>query len=247
MRQILTFILFLGISASSFGQVCTPTWSGGNTYGIIPDTATDLPPGNVGQPYDCTVQFRVPKNDTSLGFPITIDYVELIDVDGLSAIPASVPLAYNCNPSICQFEGDSTGCVRIQGTPNTMGNYPLSISVKVHAGALAIPLTYSGYQIVVNAAIGIEGLTSTGFSISQSIPNPASSATDISFFTENNSEVRFEIKNVLGSLVYQKIINATAGANQIEFNVASFPSGIYFYSIRDKDHLCLKPMLVSRN
>ena len=244
-RALLLLFAFTFSFGLVMGQVCTPQWSGSGTSGIEPDTIVNLPPAYENTPYDVVVQFKVPHADSSI-VPIVIDYVELLSVDGLSTIPASAAFSYSCNPSNCQFHGDSVGCVRIQGTPTAVGTYALVINVKVHAGALAIPISTTGYEIVVNMPIGIAPISHTRFDVSQNSPNPINTRTEVYVNLPKSGNISMKISNVIGNEVYKTILSGKQGLNAIWIDASKYAPGIYFYTISDGKSSVTKRMVVEK-
>jgi hypothetical protein len=246
MKQAILFLLvkfsFLTIASA---QPCIPQWTGVTPSGIEPDTITNLPPAYENTPYDIVVQFKVPKVDSSI-VPITVDYVELTGIDGLSAIPNSSPFIYNCNPADCKFLGDSVGCVRIQGTPTEVGTYPLVINVTVHAGLIAIPLATPGYEIVVNMPIGIDPISLSKFDVSQNSPNPVTTKTEIFVHLPSGGPISFKISNVIGNEIFKTEIDGRQGLNALWINASKYAPGIYFYTATDGRSTVTKRMIVKK-
>lgn len=61
-------------------------------------------------------------------------------------------------------------------------------------------------------------------------PNPASNQITVSMRGDAHSEYFFELRNSLGQLVYQSIVDATI-TDQFSINIEGFRSGIYFMSM----------------
>jgi hypothetical protein len=247
MKHTLLSILSLLIAVNAFAQVCTPEWPVGQGPGIIPDSATNLPAGTENVAYDFVVQFKVLK-DTMLGpLPVTVDYIQIDSVSGLNDIPASVPFFYNCNPPTCQFEGDSLGCVRIQGTPVTAGDYPIVVNVKaVAVGGLTLSVPVTFYHIVVNEASGISNINTSAFDAAQNIPNPAKTLTAIEVNLLKPAVVSLILYDVIGKEVSRYQFNGKTGLNVFNLNVQSMKDGVYFYKVSNGEQTITRKMMVDK-
>ncbi|WP_158838504.1 T9SS type A sorting domain-containing protein [Polaribacter sp. L3A8] len=89
-----------------------------------------------------------------------------------------------------------------------------------------------------------------GFSQEKSIdglsaaPNPFTNSTKISFLSATNSTVYFTVKNVLGKTVFRKNILIKPGKNSIPFYKNDLPTGMYIYSIQDKEKTISKRLVI---
>lgn len=85
-----------------------------------------------------------------------------------------------------------------------------------------------------------------GMDLLQNRPNPAGDKTLIEFSLPNSGKVLFEVRNLLGNLVYKEESGYAAGSNHIELNLESLPAGIYTYSIRFNRSRLVRKMVVVR-
>jgi hypothetical protein len=71
------------------------------------------------------------------------------------------------------------------------------------------------------------------FSLGQNYPNPFNPSTTISYSLPYNSKVKLDVYNAIGENVSQ-LFNGVqeAGYHDVNFNAASLPSGVYFYTIQ---------------
>ena len=245
-KFLLAIVLIPVISSAAYSQACIPMWTD-TTHGISPDTTVNLPPANAGSPYDAVVQFKVPTSTSYSGNSIPIDHIVLTSVDGLSAIPASVPFYFQCNPPSCSFHSDSTACVTIKGTPSTIGTYNLTIQANVYiTPVLFIPFPTNGYRIVVHNPIGIPPVSQTKFDVAQNLPNPVTTNTDIYVNLQHAGSFTLKISNLVGNEVLKQTIAGKKGLNTVNLDASRFPPGIYFYSVSDGEHSMTKRMVVDR-
>jgi subtilisin family serine protease len=83
------------------------------------------------------------------------------------------------------------------------------------------------------------------YQLSQNYPNPFNPMTKIKFAIPKNDFVKLNVYDVLGreisTLINEKL---SAGYYEIEFNAASYSSGIYFYRIQTNNFFDVKKMLL---
>jgi hypothetical protein len=89
--------------------------------------------------------------------------------------------------------------------------------------------------------------TPATFSLAQNYPNPFNPATKISYQIPVQSFVQIDIFNSIGEKV-AALVNEVkeAGYYDVQFNVASFASGIYFYSIKAGEFMNVKKMILTK-
>jgi hypothetical protein len=80
--------------------------------------------------------------------------------------------------------------------------------------------------------VGLSTAEQKLYSISQNYPNPARGTTKIDVNLERNADVAITITDIVGkTMLNERFNNLTSGVNTCEINLASFPAGIYFYSV----------------
>jgi len=248
MKKLMLVAFLLSILVSDiFSQACIPEWTQPGS-GVYPDTVINLPATEVNTPYDFTVQFKVPKTDSSVIVTgVDVDHVELTGIAGLDAIPSSVPFTYTCNPSSCSFKGDSVGCVKIQGTPTTVGLYPLTIEAKVFISSFIFQeVDFSGYYIEVKNSTGIPSVNKNKFDVSQNSPNPVYSTTSILVNLLSPATIEVKVFNVVGNKIFNTTVSGRPGINTITLDASKFSSGIYFYTVGDGNHFLTKTLVVEK-
>jgi hypothetical protein len=184
--------------------------------------------------------------------PQTRINLETVEITTITGYPAGIGVIGAYSPKNAQNEGASEtdqifndltkGCLKIGGTTSAaVGNYPLTISVKVNnALTLTIPSATFNYQYVLevreNPTPGICNVsvlqTPEGeVELSQNRPNPFSTVTDILLNSPVAKDYSFEVFDVAGKRVHSQIVNAVSGQNRISFDGSSLANGIYFYTI----------------
>ncbi len=121
----------------------------------------------------------------------------------------------------------------------------LSISVSTHRGAY-IP---SRLDIVSDADDNNDPDLPSTFALHQNYPNPFNAGTVISFDLPRTSEVRLEIINVLGNIVYRQMGTYSAGTHSIDWQGTtnsgqSVASGIYYYRLTAGGNIASRKLLL---
>ena len=272
-KNLLNLVLF-ALSFNLYAQQnpCSPDLTlQDSTFGLWPDTIQNLPIAQLDVYYEEHIQIKTPNTVGEvmgdpyeievLGFPINIADLEIdsIKLVGVTGLP-SVMSTYLSNPDSV-FMGNDIACVTLFGTPgsNELGIHDLSLLIDgwINVNVLGtVSLfdqlgsyeTIDGYRLVVQSEIAsIDNNNNLVFSISQNFPNPLSSFTTIKFNSNIEDEYHFSVSNILGEVLENQIINANYGSNKIDFDATSLSSGIYFYSISNKNKIITKKMIVNKN
>ena len=91
---------------------------------------------------------------------------------------------------------------------------------------------YDG-TISYSPTIEVDNLTPVSFEVYSNYPNPFNPTTTISFALIENSNVAFEVFNVLGQQIFTKEMNSLmAGYHKFEFDASTLTSGVYIYQVR---------------
>ncbi len=78
----------------------------------------------------------------------------------------------------------------------------------------------------------------------KSEPNPFSEQTTISFDSKQEQGVFLIVRNVLGKIVYKKAYYTGIGERLITFERDYLPSGVYIYTIQNKDKMISKRFVI---
>jgi hypothetical protein len=262
-KQLLILSVFaLGGLNYVFGQACTPDPQY-TTPGIYPDSATGLPKGQVNVLYSVTVTAVVPKDTVASfgGFPpqnVTIDRIKIKDTDNdgiaVSGLPAG--FSYFCNPSNCEFPGNSKGCILITGTSSTALDSTLRVELAADVthptfGSVNdIPQeTVDYYHIIIEDPNSVAQIIDTreGLILMNNNPNPFTDKTFISFYATEKSAVTIQVYNMIGETVSTEVISPSKGLNRKEFNAANLPAGVYMYSVSQDNKIKVGRMVLSSN
>ncbi len=223
--------------------------------GVYPDSATGLVDAIQGVSYSEVIQVRtfldsiVPAGAGGATTNFRLDYIE---IDGVSGLPNGI--TYSCNPSNCQFQELSNGCVLLSGTTtDPVGIYPITVDVTAYGNLTQLfnfpynqsfSVTY--YEINVNLNTGLAKLNKNKFDVAQNTPNPFSNKSDIYFNVTQPTTVELKFFNVLGNEVMSHSIMAKKGTNVYTLDADKFSPGVYMYTIANGSATVTKRMVVSK-
>ena len=221
--------------------------------GIYPDEATGIDDAIVGQPYNQVITIITPL-DTNVEYngipiPVTIQSIELTSFTGL---PQN--FAYDCLAPNCIFDGGSTSCAVLYSTSDPtssdIGSYQLIMTTTTTADAgIGIPITQDDiidyyYLDIVNSTSTINYISQETFELKDAYPNPVNSNAKIQYVLGEDSEIYFELHNLLGEKIKSKLIKSNRGVNTFFVNVSNLTEGIYLYSITNGDIIQTKKMII---
>ncbi len=206
-----------------------------------------MPGATVNQYYneDFTILAPPVFYDSASGITVNLHHIKLMKINNL---PEGITWESNAEDSV--FVVGEYYCVLLQGTPMVAGNYPLKIEVDVY-------VEFFGNQIYLTTATDSTSLTmdvsTTGVNeydkmsikLLSSMPNPFFSDLDISYIIAEPQKVTFKIFDLLGCIIYERIIDARYGENHIKFDGSDLNPGLYFYSISDSYNQYTKRVIKS--
>jgi len=83
--------------------------------------------------------------------------------------------------------------------------------------------------------------------LGQNIPNPFSTATDISFYLLDAGPVKMNVYNTIGQLVASPLDgNADAGEHKLTFDAGALPPGIYYYQLTTHTGVETRQMILAK-
>ena len=225
---MLPLALFTG---KSFGQ-CTPDPA--HTSELVYPLPSNISyMATEGEYFEEVITLNIPE-DTSVvigGFPINA-IIDSAVVSTVAGFPNGV--SHECNPSGCVFPGNTSGCLKISGTPTESGTFQVTPTIIVFysAGGIGSSLTIDtlSYSIDVNPA-GIEDFAN-GKGV-RLIQNPVVNNLKVELFSNGNSKVVTKIYNLIGELVYSTDNAIVSGVNTLDFNTANLASGNYILVIEN--------------
>lgn len=253
-----------------------PTFIASNKIGIFPDSVTNFVSGTVGLPYEQNITVKVPRDTVSSGFKFCFNKFVLYNSTGVTnynlppglSIGSSSTLTANGSvngaPSL-RFIGNANDCASIYGTPTTAGSYTLQLEIQpyvngpafttcpavpnINSGSSSIagPTILKYYIINISSPTGLQEIGKDKMSLYQNVPNPFSSLTDIKFYVEGEDNATITVYNALGSIVSQQTVKTTVGENKVSINGSSLANGTYIYSLKYKNAVTTKRMMVINN
>jgi len=156
---------------------------------------------------------------------------------------------------ISHFDGDDTRVLLLGLKGFAPGSHHLFHYTGTGLMIDAQAATLEGYEIpltINDAATSIEepdDILPSVFALHQNYPNPFNIETVIEFDLPNASEVRFEIINILGQVVYNVTSRHSAGSHTIYWDGSSnsgqtVGTGVYYYRITTGDFVSSKKMIL---
>jgi hypothetical protein len=244
--------------------------------GVWPDSATNFVSGVVGQPYEQNITIKVPKDTLAAGLRFCFNkftlYTPTVAVNynlppGLqigSSMTVCANGTVNAAPSL-RFPGNAISCASIYGTPTVAGSYTLQLEIQpylngpvftpcptspnINGGStsLAGPQVLGYYIINISTPTGLIDIGKDRMTLYQNVPNPSSSTTDVKFYVEGEDDAIISVYNTLGDKVSEQKIRTTVGENKVSIDVSDLASGTYIYSLKYKNAITTKRMVVINN
>lgn len=241
----------------------TPTSSSG--AGI-----SDLPTASINVPYSGTSTIVVPTEYSAPigGNPLLVKICR-VRVDSITNVPANTGFNYAIGKGTSSFGAgqwvtlDQTvpfdrACVLATGTFTQLFNDSIRAQgvAEVASTTLGcgVPLTNvpftqlspGGIPIKFQvASVSVNENSVSNFEVAQNFPNPFNGNTQISFTAPAAGKVSFKVTNLVGSIIENRTISATAGSNFINVDASNYSAGIYMYSITMNGKTITKRMVVS--
>lgn len=226
MKKLLFSLAVFGLYQTASAQ-CTPDPDLiPDAFGVYPDTTTNFANGVVGEPYSQILHFKAPTEAGEINPQFTGATINTFTVTGVDGIPPG--LAYACNISNCQYNGGSTGCAAITGTPTTAGTYEMTINITANItipilGSQNVPQSFEGYRIIVSEDGGVS-IEKNSISKLNVFPNPAQSSLTIANLKDFSQAYVAKILNVEGKLIQSLELS---GLESVVFNTNNLTSGVY--------------------
>lgn len=253
-----------------------PVFVASPKVGVWPDSATNFVSGVVGQPYVQNITVKVPKDTSSSGFTFCFNKFTLYTPASITNYNLPPGLQIGSSMTVCangtvnastslRFPGNATSCASIYGTPTVAGSYTLQLEIQpylngpvfspcpanpnINGGStsLAGPQVLGYYIINISTPTGLIDIGKDRMTLYQNVPNPAVSTTDIKFYVEGEDIATVTVYNTLGDKVSEQSIRTTLGENKVSIDVSDLASGTYIYSLKYKNAITTKRMMVINN
>ena len=83
------------------------------------------------------------------------------------------------------------------------------------------------------------------FSVGQNFPNPVDGLTKVNVYLMNSGDLSLKVSNLTGqTLMNMEKSNVQPGVSQFVIDASTFPSGVYFYTVKQGDKSITKKMVV---
>lgn len=173
---------------------------------------------------------------------------------GLSTIPTAIAARPNtnelyvttANSILKSTDGGNTWTT--EAIPATITNLNFLIFANERNGwACGANGMIVRYQPATTSSVGGGTISDkpSAFKLMQNYPNPFNPTTTITYQLASFSDVKLEVFDVLGRKV-ATLVNErqTAGAHSVNFNAATFASGVYFYRLQAGSFVETKKMIL---
>jgi hypothetical protein len=77
-------------------------------------------------------------------------------------------------------------------------------------------------------------------------PNPNTGKFIVFYTGKADEQLRISITNTLGQVKYERIVNGSVGEITEEIDLEELPQGIYMVSVRSRDELTVKQIVITR-
>ena len=243
MKRLLLLFAMTVVTGIVANAQCTPDPQY-TAPGVYPDSATGFDCAVVNLPYDQLITNVVPVDTTTMVGPIPVtlafDSAVVVSVTGLPpGFTYSCYDAQNVTSPLdqCSFEGGTTGCVSIAGTPQPgdEGLYQLSIQVDAYLEGAQTPtasqvIDYYSIQVLpvggnpTTCTVGIDEYLTSRFKL---FPNPVAES-----FTLDGLE-GLDISSISITNLEGKVLNSytEVSTSTFDISVADLESGVYFVRI----------------
>lgn len=227
MKKLLLLTSFLNLLAFNdlSAQSCTPSANFGDlTFGVLPNTTDNLPPGILNEFYSTDLNFKAPKDASAVGGPAGAT-IQSFKIDSVAGLPPG--LTYSCNKNNCSYLGGDNGCANVFGTPSKSGSYPVTIYISAtlilnpFLPPIPFPQTFPGYIIEIGVAENME----ENISPIKVYPNPVSNVLNIDGITNSGN---VQIMNIEGKVLLSK---ETEEKTILTFDIANLKPGVYIVNL----------------
>lgn len=249
-KSLFAAVVLMGFISHSFAQVCTPS---GAVCSIPPGGAVCTNPSPhldtyQNSPVDTVLYFVFTKQITN---PLTAT-ITSVKVTGISNVPVGLQAQLTPDstflPSPAFPSVGPIGCVRIVGTPTQVNQISdsvridLSVTLQTPFGTMPYPQT-AGYRVAVLLPTALDNFLAFGkFDL---YPNPANSASKITYTLNQPSRVSLTVHDLQGRLVENVFTGAqTGGYQEMTISTANLTPGLYNVMLQVEDQIITKKLIV---
>jgi hypothetical protein len=227
----LFFALFFTATLMANAQLCTPDTTI-KVPGFYPSQLAD---GAVGTPYNQTVMILSFKDTSAVvggsKQKVTIDSLKLTKVIGLPT-----GMGYVCYEPRCIYLPSAVRCIKLNGTPNQAGLFPLKFAVTAYAKLngffpVAQPDTIKNFSLLITGTSDVATIQS--MDQLAVFPNPVKDVLHVA----HHSGKQPQIMSLTGAII-------TASWEQENglwsANISAIPSGVYALKVAGINRIWIK-------
>ena len=191
MNKILLLVTIVFLTHLNVNAQCTPDPQY-TVAGVYPDSATGISQACIGIAYDEVITVVVPADTTIMigPIPLTLAFDSIV-VSSWTGLPAGFTYScYDAQNTIgpldqCAFEGATTGCISITGTPTLadIGSYQQIINTDTYTtpasplgGNPTVTVVDYYYLHIIDCTNNVHAMTKSKFLL---YPNPAKSVVTL--------------------------------------------------------------------
>jgi hypothetical protein len=187
-----------------------------------------------------------------------------LKLDGLGSIPDTYfCFGYNCFQSNVSQPGSGDYCIlgpmgstvtpdnsRDNGTPfvidlaenTTLGKY--FVNYKIFD--VSNPSDSISFEVRYNEFLSVQENNKVISSVGNVYPNPSTGLANFDVVLNQDSPVKIEVYNSIGSLVYKNSEQRLIGKNKLSVDCSNFNSGLYFVTLTSGDSKVTKRLTVTK-
>ncbi len=187
---------------------------------------------------------KISKDDTV--------HIQIVNF-GLNTL-TSIPVNYRINGNVISNE-TWTGSLAKDDTAtyNFVLTHHCPIgSYLIDASTLIVDDVNSANNLKYRTYIGIfdEGGIGNGdglvFAVDQNEPNPANDFINIRYFLPSNGELKVEVRNTIGQIVFSETKDDRQGTNALRINATHFTNGVYYYTFEFDGQRITRKLVVNK-
>ena len=227
----LFFALFFTATLMANAQLCTPDTTI-KVPGFYPSQLAD---GAVGTPYNQTVMILSFKDTSAVvggsKQKVTIDSLKLTKVIGLPT-----GMGYVCYEPRCIYLPSAVRCIKLNGTPNQAGLFPLKFAVTAYAKLngffpVAQPDTIKNFSLLITGTSDVATIQS--MDQLAVFPNPVKDVLHVA----HHSGKQPQIISLTGAIITAKWEQENGLWSA---NTSAIPSGVYALKVAGINRIWIK-------
>jgi hypothetical protein len=227
----LFFSLFFTATLMANAQLCTPDTTI-KVPGFYPSQLAD---GAVGTPYNQTVMILSFKDTSAVvggsKQKVTIDSLKLTKVIGLPT-----GMGYVCYEPRCIYLPSAVRCIKLNGTPNQAGLFPLKFAVTAYAKLngffpVAQPDTIKNFSLLITGTSDVATIQS--MDQLAVFPNPVNDVLHVA----HHSGKQPQIMSLTGAIITAKWEQENGLWSA---NISAIPSGVYALKVAGINRIWIK-------